>query len=132
METQSEYIKGLLEIIKKAKKTETGKIICHGVLRRVSSSRTLRSISLFLILEKPKKGESPVLCIDWYVTRILGLKDDKKSDGFLVHGCGQDMGFATAYRLGETIYPNGTTKPHGKRNGEADKDGGYAFQFLWL
>ena len=59
---------------------------------------------------------------------------DKRADdgGIKIGGCGMDMGFYLVYNLGYTLYPNGTPKQHGTRNGEPDFDGGYAFKQAWL
>jgi hypothetical protein len=39
-----------------------------------------------------------------------------------------DVCFAAVYNLGRTLWPNGTDKPHGTRNGTPDTDGGYALK----
>jgi len=43
-----------------------------------------------------------------------------------------DMGFHVVYNLGRTLWPEGTPEPHGTRNGEPDRDGGYALNHQWL
>lgn len=52
--------------------------------------------------------------------------------GIKVGGCGMDMGFSLVYNLGATLWPKGTKKPHGRRNGEPDSAGGYALKHEWL
>jgi hypothetical protein len=34
--------------------------------------------------------------------------------------------------LGQKLWPNGTKKPHGARNGQPDESGGYALKQHWL
>lgn len=69
--------------------------------------------------------------ITGYIARILGYRIDKRG-GIGVSGCGMDMGFAVVYELGAALWPKGTSKPHGTRNGEPDRDGGYALKSTWL
>jgi hypothetical protein len=97
----------------------------YTVLRHVSTSGMTRRISLFVMC----KGEPA--CIDWGASIAM---DDKqhKDGGIVVSGCGMDMGFHLVYNLGRTLWPNGTDKPHGTRNGRPDTDGGYALKHVWL
>ena len=62
------------------------------------------------------------------VTRDKGFKQG----GAIIQGCGMDMGFSLVYELGAYLWPEGTDKPHGTRNGEPDSDGGYALNHRWL
>lgn len=98
----------------------------YTILRKKSASGMSRSISLFIIDGKD------LACIDWAASRALGYPFDDKAGGLKVGGCGMDMGFHLVYSLGRTVWPNGTKKPHGTRNGEPDKDGGYALRHEWL
>ena len=61
-----------------------------------------------------------------------GYTRDDDRGGLKVHGCGMDMGFSIVYGLGCALWPNGTDKPHGTRNGEPDSAGGYAIGHRWL
>lgn len=94
----------------------------HTILRHCSRSGMRRHISLFA----PGPTE-----ITYYAALAMGAKraDD---GGIKVDGCGMDMGFDLVYRLGRTLWPSGTSKPHGTRNGEPDTDGGYALKHHWL
>lgn len=97
----------------------------YCVLRHVSSSGMSLRIDFYVV----KKGAIV------YLTGWVGsaLEYRRHSDGGLVvGGCGMDMGFAVVYNLGETLWPKGTKKPHGVRNGEPDSDGGYALRSEWL
>lgn len=64
--------------------------------------------------------------------KAMGYTFDRDRTGLKVSGCGMDMGFHLVYNLGATLWPKGTKKPHGTRNGEPDSCGGYALQHRWL
>ena len=66
--------------------------------------------------------------ITWSVCRALGETYNRKHEGLRMQGCGMDMGFEAVYRLGYALWPDGTDKPHGTRNGEPDTDGGHALK----
>lgn len=70
--------------------------------------------------------------IDFWVSRALGLSIDRSHGGVKIGGAGMDMGFQLVYLLGATMWPNGTKKPHGRRNGQPDRAGGYALKHRWL
>jgi hypothetical protein len=95
------------------------------ILRHVSRSGMMRHISLLV------GAGSDVQDITWLAARAMDMKlaDDR---GIKIGGCGMDMGFALVYNLGRTLWPKGTDKPHGRRNGEPDSDGGYALKHRWL
>jgi hypothetical protein len=97
----------------------------YTMLRSVSSSGMSRRISLFVI----HKGE--LRCIDHMVATVMGNKVSDKG-GIQVNGCGMDMGFHLVYNLGRYLWPKGTKRPHGTRNGAPDKDGGYALKHSWI
>jgi len=100
--------------------------VVYCVLRHVSRSGMKRVISLFVI----RGGE---LCrISWSVSQALGWKLDTAHNGIAVTGCGMDMGFHLVYSLGQALWPNGTPKPHGTRNGQPDSAGGYALKARWV
>ena len=68
-----------------------------------------------------------------YLTALaMDEKINEKTGGVKVAGCGMDMGFALVYNLGHTLWPKGTRKPHGTRNGEPDNCGGYALKHRWI
>lgn len=70
--------------------------------------------------------------IGWLAARAMGDGFDRDRQGVKIGGCGMDMGFSLVYNLGATIWPKGTPKPHGRRNGEPDREGGYALKHSWL
>lgn len=82
---------------------------------------------------EPKRVFKGLKCrsISWLVGRACGYRCDDRG-GLKVGGCGMDMGFHVVYRLGSTMWPEGTSKPHGTRNGEPDTDGGYALKHEWI
>ena len=98
----------------------------YTLLRHVSRSGMMRHISLFAVDLNGNLQD-----ITWLVARAMG---EKRADngGIKVGGCGMDMGFHLVYGLGMTLWPNGTDKPHGTRNGEPDHNGGYALKHQWL
>lgn len=113
-------------------KAELRKILKPGqtvycILNHVSSSGMSRSISLAI---GGAKGE--IRKLDYLVARANGEHIDDKHGGLKVSGCGMDMGFHLVYNLGSMLWPNGTKKPHGSRNGAPDRDGGYALKSTWL
>ena len=96
------------------------------VLRHVSVSGMFRRIDLYAV----KKNR--LVYLSCYASKALGVALDKHKDGLRVTGCGMDMGFHLVYNLGATLWPKGTAKPHSTRNGEPDKDGGYALKQEWI
>ena len=95
----------------------------HTILRHVSRSGMMREISVI----GPSNED-----ITWDVMHVGGYRRSDKSGGLRVSGCGMDMGFHVVYNLGYALWPNGTDKPHGTRNGEPDSCGGYALKHRWL
>lgn len=98
-------------------------VLC--ILRHVSASGMSRRIDLYTI----KRNE--LIYLSAYAADLAG---DKLSDkgGIVVGGCGMDMGCHLVHCLGARIWPKGTRKPHGKRNGEPDHEGGYALRQEWI
>jgi hypothetical protein len=84
-----------------------------------------RHISIYIV----HKGE--IVNISRRASIVTGWKQSNNG-GLVVGGCGMDMGFHTVYTLGRYLWPKGTRKPHGTRNGAPDKDGGYALKHSWL
>ena len=97
----------------------------YTIIRNVSRSGMCRHISLAIT----RKGE--IVGLDSLASRALGYRRGKH-DGLVVGGCGMDMGFHLVYNLGRKLWPDGTKTPHGRRNGEPDRDGGYALKHRWL
>ncbi len=91
----------------------------------VSASGMSRRISLYVV----HKGE--IVNITRRASIVTGWTLSDKG-GLNVGGCGMDMGFSTVYTLGRYLWPKGTRKPHGTRNGAPDRDGGYALKHSWL
>ena len=98
----------------------------YTILRHRSSSGMSRSISLVI---NTKDG---IQSLDYWIAQAQGESTDQKNGGIKVSGCGMDMGFHLVYNLGRMLWPNGTKKPHGTRNGQPDTDGGYALKHQWL
>ncbi len=102
----------------------------------VSSSGMSRSIRLFVLSTRSNgNGRKRIPCIVDITRRAavaLDYKIDEKNGGLKMGGCGMDMGFAAVYNLGSVLWPKGTRRPHGIRNGQPDKSGGYALNQRWL
>lgn len=99
----------------------------YTILNHKSASGMSRAISLVI---GGKNGE--IIKLDWYAIKAGLGKFDQTNGGIKVSGCGMDMGFHLVYNLGRMLWPNGTKKPHGTRNGAPDTDGGYALKQSWL
>ena len=97
----------------------------YCILQSVSKSGMSRKIKLVI-----NNGGKEVKDITYLASVAMQWA---MSDGALkVSGCGMDMGFNTVYTLGCYLWPNGTDKPHGTRNGVPDSAGGYALKSSWL
>ena len=98
----------------------------YTILRHVSASGMSRVIDLVVI----HKGEP---CrISHAAAALISYNLDPKHDGLKVGGAGMDMGFHVVYSLSSRLWPKGTPKAHSMRNGEPDRDGGYALKQRWL
>lgn len=113
-------IAALLEILKPGTRVRT-------ILRHVSKSGMQREISCVVV--DPRDGE--LFCIDYLVSRAVGHRIGRHG-GIVMGGAGMDMGFQLVYILGKALWPTGTPKAHSKRNGQPDRDGGYALKHDWL
>ena len=100
----------------------------YTLCRRVSTSGMSRVIDLFVI------HKNQPVSIAWCAAALMSYSLDSHSNGYglKVSGAGMDMGFHVVYSLGSVLWPKGTPKPHGTRNGEPDQDGGYALRQRWL
>lgn len=114
------------EVIKDLKKILRPGDTIYTQVTHVASSGMSRSIILFI----GRKRE--VINITWWVARAMDETIDRTNGGIKVGGCGMDMGFELVYNLGKTLWPKGTSKPHGTRNGVPDHDGGYALKQRWI
>ena len=98
----------------------------YCVLRHVARSGMSRRISLFVSQEGRIRNITGTAAVA--MDRTLNRDDFSIVAG----GCGMDMGFHLVYSLGYCLWPKGTDKPHGTRNGTPDSDGGYALKHEWL
>jgi len=103
------------------------------LIRHVARSGMSRSISV-VFARRSKRGSRGVDIgtLDHTIARAIGHRIDGNHGGIVMGGAGMDMGFHLVYILGLTLWPNGTPKPHGRRNGEPDSNGGYALKHRWL
>lgn len=100
------------------------------ILTHVSRSGMSRRIKL-VTAYKGEEGPQ-IMDITRMVAKLCGYKLSQSDGALIVNGCGMDMGFAVVYDLGSAMWPKGTKKPHGTRNGEPDSTGGYALKQRWL
>lgn len=98
----------------------------YTILRSVSKSGMSRKLSLVI----PQK-DGTILDITYTAAVAMNCTTDTHNQ-ITRHGCGMDMGFDTVYNLGYYLWPKGTKKPHGTRNGQPDTSGGYALKHSWL
>lgn len=122
------------ELLKKLKPGQT----VYTILRHRSASGMSHEISVMALCPTTYyKGDKTYKVIRPHVLDrlIVRLENGWKigtHGGIKVGGCGMDMGFHLVYCLGLALWPKGTKKPHGTRNGEPDRDGGYALKQQWL
>lgn len=92
-----------------------------------SIARSGMSMLIDVVIIKRNKMQN----ISNYVADAAGYTQHK-SGALKAGGYGMDQGLDIIYNLGSCIWPKGTRKPHGTRNGQPDHDGGYAFNQEWL
>lgn len=98
----------------------------YTILRTVAASGMSRTLSV--VTAGP---DGQIHDITSSVAIALGYRTNDKGN-IRVNGCGFDAGFDVVYRLGRTLWPDGTPEPHGTRNSKPDSDGGYALTHRWL
>ena len=74
-----------------------------------------------------KKRVQVIRDLTWLIGRAIDYRVNDDHE-LIVGGCGMDMCFHVVYSLGRALWPKGTKKPHGSRNGSPDSDGGYALK----
>jgi hypothetical protein len=114
----------------------SGRIVTVVIGQRVTFEYDNGTTETFPLADAKVYAKSkpvPVIrSIGWLAARAMGDTYDRDKSGIKIGGCGMDMGFALVYNLGSTLWPKGTPKPHGTRNGEPDRAGGYALKQDWL
>jgi hypothetical protein len=100
-------------------------------LESVSGSGMSRRISLYAVMPAKKGEPAHIANITGQAATVMRESVSDKG-GITVTGCGMDMGFHLVYSLGASLWPKGTRKPHGTRNGAPDTAGGYALRHSWL
>jgi hypothetical protein len=112
--------------------------VAFTVLKSVSRNGMSRHISVIATAREESKDYDGKKRVQYVPVNVTGLVADLlgykwNDDGSLtVGGCGMDMGFHVVYSMSSRMFPNGTKKPHGRRNGEPDTAGGYAIRHRWL
>ena len=93
----------------------------YYTVRTVARSGMSRTIDFYTV------HDGAIVYLSGYIANALGMR--RNDQGAIVRtGCGTDLGFDTVYALGHALWPNGTDKPHGTRNGKDDNTGGYALR----
>jgi len=98
----------------------------YTILRHVSASGMSRVIDVAIV------RDDRLVRISHMIAAVTSYGYDRDRCGVKIRGAGMDMGFELVYQLGHILWPNGTKKPHGTRNGEPDRDGGYALRHSWF
>jgi len=119
MKKNERAVSRLLEVLK------PGDIVWTA-LEHVARSGLSRVIQVKILREGGLQDISSL------VADALDMHIDPRHGGIRVSGCGMDMGFSLVYELGMVLWPNGTPEPHGMRNGEPDRIGGYALKQRWV
>jgi hypothetical protein len=83
----------------------------YTILRHRSASGISRTIGVVALLGD-HDGSVDVRHPNYATADVLGLKEDREREGVKVQGCGMDMGFEIAYRLGEKLYGDGYALKH--------------------
>ena len=113
------------------KKTIKPGTLIYTKLESVSASGMSRRISVYVVFPATKTEPARIGNITHDVATITGFRLAEKG-GIVAGGCGMDMGFHIVYALGRGLWPNGTPRAHGARNGAPDRCGGYALKHSWL
>ena len=79
----------------------------HTIIDHVSRSGMSRTIRVVLL----KDGDA--LHPNYAVSTILGYRRAKRGDGFVVGGCGMDMGFHVVHSLGYALFGEDAEKGTG-------------------
>lgn len=98
----------------------------YTLIAHVAASGMRREIRAFIPFAN-ESGNVSIIEITHYISKLRDTKIGKHG-GIVMSGCGMDMAFEIVYRLGDSLWPNGTDKPHGTRNGLPDSNGGYALR----
>ena len=82
----------------------------YTILRHVSRSGMQRTIGVLSLLPD---GDKIIDRHPNYATSIVcGMPEDRQRAGVKINGCGMDMGFEVAYRLGQAIHGDGYALKH--------------------
>ena len=84
----------------------------HTSLDNVSSSGMSRTLRVLLI--RSTDGEPMIFHPNHAVSTLLGYRRAKHGDGFVVGGCGQDMGFHVVHSLGYALFGKEASEGTGK------------------
>lgn len=101
----------------------------YTVLDNVSRSGMSRTIRV--VLMKCEDGEPRDLHPNYAVSTVLGYRRAKRGDGFVVGGCGMDMGFHVVHSLGYAIFGHEAERGVGEEANALRKAIYEADKFYW-
>ena len=104
----------------------------HCIIRSVARSGMSRRMDYYAMIDGEPRWITPLMV-------RVGVPDQswaswrkgRDYDGARIDGCGMDMCFESAYRLGRVLFPEGFKVDGRGRNGDTsghDNDGGYAIK----
>lgn len=96
----------------------------YSVCTHRSSSGMSHRFRVFL----PARANRRLVIQDVTHTVALATGHRERDGEIDMGGAGYSKSFEIAYSLGWALWPKGTRKPHGMRNGEPDRSGGYALK----
>lgn len=82
----------------------------YTIVRHVAKSGMSRTIGVVAL--SVQDGTVENRHPNYATAEVLGLRLDKKHEGVKISGCGMDMGFEIAYRLGQKLYGDGYALKH--------------------
>ena len=82
----------------------------YTILRHVSRSGMRRTIGVvsFCMDDGKVIDRHP----NYATSIVCGMPEDRQRSGVKINGCGMDMGFEIAYRIGQAIYGDGYALSH--------------------
>lgn len=75
-----------------------------------------------------EEGRTYIRNVTRDVADFVGFRLSPKTGGIIMGGYGYSRSFQIVYDLGRALWPTGTDRTHGVRNGVPDSDGGYALK----
>jgi hypothetical protein len=125
MTTKAEKAEAFADLRKWLKPGDT----VYTVLDHASRSGMSRNIRV--VLMKCEDGAARDLHPNWAISTLMGWRRAKKGDGFVVGGCGMDMGFHVVHNLGYALFGEEAEKGTGPEADALRKAIYEADKFYW-